>query len=167
MRTKGGLFEPEEEAMRLLENVPERSSAEPRIDGFRVAAGHASPYFATDAETMNSELHDARVLVARSSIDRWQTLLPILEAIAKDAIPILVVAPAIAPETLAFLVANKLRGTLAITAIATSDIDVIAGELGCKVHDALGDLTVEDLGRAKRVVCGAKSSVIVSGRERL
>jgi chaperonin GroEL (HSP60 family) len=166
-RTAGGLFPPEEEAMKLLANAPAHASTEPTIDGFRIAAGQASPYFTTDPGTMNSDLHDARVLVARSPIDRWQSLVPILEAIAKHAIPMLIVAPAIARETLAFLVANKLRGILAITVVESSDVDAIAAELGCKVHGVLDDLTVDDLGRVKRVVCGAKSSVLVSGRERL
>src|SRR6202022_4527039 len=87
------------------------------VEGMQFARGYLSPYFVTDPERMEAKLEDAYVLIHEKKISSMKDLLPILETIAKTGKPFLLVAEDIDGEALATLVVNKLRGTLACTAV--------------------------------------------------
>jgi len=160
-RTAGGLFLPNDEVLAMVDAAAPRPSEEPTAASpaeLVVAAGHASHYFVTDPGAWTTELYDPRVLVTSAPIERAADLVPLLEAAARDAQPIVIAAPSVAKEALALLIVNKLRGTLQASALVTSELDAIAACLGTTVRPTLD---ASDLPRAKRVVSGARTTLFV------
>src|ERR1700719_4561639 len=146
------------------------------VEGMQFDRGYLSPYFVTDPERMEAKLEDAYVLIHEKKISSMKDLLPILEQIAKTGKPFLLVAEEVEGEALATLVVNKIRGTLSCTAVKApgfgdrrkamlEDIAILTGgkviaeELGLKLEN----LTLQDLGRAKRIVVDKDNSTIIDG----
>jgi chaperonin GroEL len=146
------------------------------VEGMQFDRGYLSPYFVTDPERMEAVLEDAYLLISEKKISNMKDLLPVLEAIARQQKPLLIIAEDIEGEALATLVVNKLRGTLHCAAckapgfgdrrkemlkdIATlTGGQVIAEELGLKLEN----VTISDLGRAKRVTLDKDNTTIVDG----
>jgi len=146
------------------------------VEGMQFDRGYLSPYFVTDPERMDAKLEDAYVLIHEKKISSMKDLLPILESIAKTGKPFLLVSEDIEGEALATLVVNKLRGTLACTAVKApgfgdrrkamlEDIAILTGgkviaeELGIKLES----VTLQDLGRAKRIVVDKDNTTIIDG----
>src|ERR1700730_12032743 len=146
------------------------------VEGMQFDRGYLSPYFVTDPERMEAKLGDGYVLIHEKKISSMKDLLPILETIAKTGKPFLLVAEDIDGEALATLVVNKLRGTLACTAVKApgfgdrrkamlEDIGILTGgkviaeELGIKLES----ITLQDLGRAKRIVVDKDNTTIIDG----
>jgi chaperonin GroEL len=138
--------------------------------------GYLSPYFVTDPERMEAKLEDAYVLIHEKKISSMKDLLPILESIAKTGKPFILVAEDVEGEALATLVVNKIRGTLACSAVKApgfgdrrkamlEDIAILTGgkviaeELGIKLEN----VTLQDLGRAKRIVVDKDNTTIIDG----
>jgi len=134
------------------------------VEGMQFDRGYLSPYFVTNTEKMVVELDDPSILICDKKISSLQDLLPLLEQVAKDGRPLLVIAEDVEGEALATLVVNKLRGTLKVCAVKApgygdhrksllKDIAVLTG--GQVVSDDLGikldGLKLADLGHAKRV----------------
>jgi chaperonin GroEL len=159
--------------------VEEAKSAETSLDvveGMQFDRGYLSPYFVTDPERMEVSLEDAYILLSEKKISNMKDLLPVLEAIARQQKPLLIIAEDVEGEALATLVVNKLRGTLSAAAVKApgfgdrrkemlKDIailtggQVIAEELGLKLEN----VTISDLGRAKRVKVDKDNTTIVDG----
>ncbi|MCC6213400.1 MAG: chaperonin GroEL [Polyangiaceae bacterium] len=159
--------------------VEEAKSAETTLDvveGMQFDRGYLSPYFVTDAERMEASLEDAYILLSEKKISNMKDLLPVLEAIARQQKPLLIIAEDIEGEALATLVVNKLRGTLSCCAVKApgfgdrrkemlKDIatltggQVISEELGLKLEN----VTISDLGQAKRVKADKDNTTIVDG----
>jgi chaperonin GroEL len=159
--------------------VEEAKSAETTLDvveGMQFDRGYLSPYFVTDPERMESSLEDAYILLSEKKISNMKDLLPVLEAIARSQKPLLIIAEDIEGEALATLVVNKLRGTLNCAAVKApgfgdrrkemlKDIAVLTGgqviaeELGLKLEN----VTITDLGQAKRVKIDKDNTTIVDG----
>jgi chaperonin GroEL len=159
--------------------VEEAKSIETTLDvveGMQFDKGYLSPYFITNAETMEAVLEDCYILVHEKKISTLKDLLPLLERIAKVGKPLLVIAEEVEGEALATLVVNKLRGTLQVCAVKApgfgdrrkamcEDIAVLTGgkffseELGIKLES----IELNDLGRAKRVVVDKENTTIVEG----
>ncbi|MFO0665358.1 MAG: chaperonin GroEL [Polyangiaceae bacterium] len=146
------------------------------VEGMQFDRGYLSPYFVTDPERMEAVLEDAYILISEKKISNMKDLLPVLEAIARQQKPLVIIAEDIEGEALATLVVNKLRGTLTCAAckapgfgdrrkemlkdIATlTGGQVIAEELGLKLEN----VTISDLGRAKRVSMDKDNTTIVDG----
>jgi len=159
--------------------VEEAKSIETTLDvveGMQFDKGYLSPYFVTNAETMECRLEEAYILNYEKKISSLKDLLPILEKVAKVGKPLLIIAEDVEGEALATLVVNKLRGTLNVCAVKApgfgdrrkamcEDIAILTGgkfiseDLGIKL-DGLG---LEDLGRAKSVVVDKETTTIVEG----
>jgi chaperonin GroEL len=146
------------------------------VEGMQFDRGYLSPYFVTDAERMEANLQDVYILLNEKKISNMRDLLPILEQIAKMSKPLVVIAEDVEGEALATLVVNKLRGTLQCTAVKAPgfgdrrkdmlrDIAVLTG--GNVISDDLGikleNITLNDLGRAKRVTIDKDNTTIVEG----
>src|SRR5580698_1311899 len=133
------------------------------VEGMQFDKGYLSPYFVTNAESMEAKIEDAYVLNYEKKISSLKDLLPILEKVAKVGKPLLIIAEDVEGEALATLVVNKLRGTLNICAVKApgfgdrrksmcEDIAILTGgkcfteDLGVKLEN----VTISDLGRAKR-----------------
>src|SRR5690349_10768214 len=146
------------------------------VEGMQFDRGYLSPYFVTDPERMESSLEDPYILLSEKKISNMKDLLPVLEAIARQQKPLLIIAEDIEGEALATLVVNKLRGTLQAAAVKApgfgdrrkemlKDIailtggQVIAEELGLKLEN----VTITDLGRAKTVKIDKDNTTIVDG----
>ena len=146
------------------------------VKGMQFDRGYLSPYFVTNPERMESRLEDAYVLIHEKKISSMKDLLPILEAIAKTGKPFLLVAEDVEGEALATLVVNKIRGTLACTSVKApgfgdrrkamlEDIAILTGgkviaeELGIKLEN----VTLQDLGRAKRIVVDKDNTTVIDG----
>src|SRR5437660_216730 len=146
------------------------------VEGMQFDKGYLSPYFVTNAETMECRLEEAYILNYEKKISSLKDLLPILEKVAKVGKPLLIIAEDVEGEALATLVVNKLRGTLNVCAVKApgfgdrrkamcEDIAILTGgkfiseDLGIKL-DSLG---LEDLGRAKSVVVDKETTTIVEG----
>src|SRR5210317_399853 len=146
------------------------------VEGMQFDRGYLSPYFVTDPERMETVMEDALILIHDKKISNMRDLLPILEPVARQGKPLLIVAEDIEGEALATLVVNKLRGTLNIAAVKApgfgdrrkamlEDIAILTGgqvlseDLGLKLEN----VTVNDLGRAKRVVIDKDNTTIVDG----
>jgi chaperonin GroEL len=146
------------------------------VEGMQFDRGYLSPYFVTDAERMEAALEDVFVLIHDKKISSMKDLVPILEKIAQMGRPFLIVAEDVEGEALATLVVNKLRGTIQGAAVKApgfgdrrkamlEDMAVVTGgqviseEKGLKLDGA----TMQDLGRAKRVVIDKDTTTIVSG----
>src|SRR3954466_5658813 len=138
--------------------------------------GYLSPYFVTDPERMEAALENAYILIHEKKISSMKDLLPLLEQIAKGGKPLLIIAEDVEGEALATLVVNKLRGTLQVAAVKApgfgdrrkemlQDIAVVTGgqviteDLGIK----LDQVTLEQCGRAQRVVIDKDSTTIIGG----
>jgi chaperonin GroEL len=146
------------------------------VEGMQFDRGYLSPYFVTDPERMQAVLEDAYLLISEKKISNMKDLLPVLEAIARQQKPLLIIAEDIEGEALATLVVNKLRGTLAVAAVKApgfgdrrkemlQDIAKLTG--GSVVSEDLGikleGVTLTDLGRAKRVTIDKENTTIVDG----
>jgi len=146
------------------------------VEGMQFDRGYLSPYFVTDAERMEAVLEDAYILIHERKISSMKDLLPLLEQVAKQGKPLLVLAEDVDGEALATLVVNKLRGTLHVAAVKApgfgdrrkellKDVAVLTG--GQAVTEDLGlrleSLTLTDLGRAKRVTIDKDNTTIVEG----
>lgn len=120
-RTSGGLFLPDDAALAMAAPALPAFArpVEPSGDGFRIDAGFASPYLVTDPERWLAELDQPRVRIADHALDTGD-LVDDLEAAARDAHAILIVAPALSAAARALLVVNKLRGILFASAIETA-----------------------------------------------
>jgi chaperonin GroEL len=146
------------------------------VEGMQFDKGYLSPYFVTNAETMEAKLEDAYILIYEKKISSLRDLLPLLEKIAKVGKPLLVIAEEVEGEALATLVVNKLRGTLNACAVKApgfgdrrkamlEDIAILTGgkciteDLGIKLEN----LTLDDLGRAKSIVVDKENTTIVEG----
>jgi chaperonin GroEL len=146
------------------------------VEGMQFDKGYLSPYFVTNAETMECKLEDAYVLLFEKKISSLKDLLPILEKIAKIGKPLLIIAEEVEGEALATLVVNKLRGTINVCAVKApgfgdrrkamcEDIAILTGgkfiseDLGIKLES----LDLNDLGRAKSIVVDKENTTIVEG----
>lgn len=146
------------------------------VEGMRLDRGYLSPYFVTDSEKMRAVLEDPLILLYEKKISTMADLLPLLEQIAKSGAALLVVADDVDGDALATLVVNRVRGTLPCIAVKApgygdrrramlEDLAILTGgrliaeELGVK----LANVTLEDLGRAKRVVADKDATTIVNG----
>ncbi len=147
------------------------------VDGMQFDRGYLSPYFVTDPEKMEAVLDDPYILIHDKKISAMKELLPILEKVAQSGRPLLLIAEDVEGEALATLVVNKLRGTLKVVAVKAPgfgdrrkemlrDIAVLTGgqviseEVGFKLENA----TLNDLGRAKRVVVDKDNTTVVDGK---
>src|SRR5689334_18074783 len=159
--------------------VEEAKSIETTLDvveGMQFDKGYLSPYFVTDAESMEAKLQDAYILNYEKKISSLKDLLPILEKVAKLGKPLLIIAEEVEGEALATLVVNKLRGTLNVCAVKApgfgdrrkamlEDIGILTGgkciteDLGIKLES----IRLEDLGRAKSIVVDKENATIVEG----
>jgi chaperonin GroEL len=146
------------------------------VDGMQFDRGYLSPYFVTDAERMECILEDPYVLLHEKKISNMKDLLPLLEQIARSGKPLLIIAEEVEGEALATLVVNKLRGTLNTCAVKApgfgdrrkamlEDLAILTGgkpimeETGIK----LDGVSLEDLGRAKRVTVNKDNTTIIDG----
>ena len=146
------------------------------VEGMQFDRGFISPYFVTDAEQVVCELDNPRILVHEKKIASMSELLPLLEQIAKDGRPLLIIADDIEGEALATLVVNKLRGTLKVCAVKApgfgdrrkemlKDIAALTGarpfmeDVGLKLESA----TLADLGSARRAKIDKETTTIVDG----
>jgi chaperonin GroEL len=146
------------------------------VEGMQFDRGYLSPYFVTDAETMETVLEDPLILINDKKISSMKDLLPILEKAAQTSSPILVIAEDLEGEALATLVVNKLRGTLRVCAVKApgfgdrrkamlEDIatltagTVISEEQGYKLENA----TIAQMGKAKKVTIDKDNTTIVEG----
>jgi len=159
--------------------VEEAKSIETSLDvveGMQFDKGYLSPYFVTNAESLDVSFDGGYILIHEKKISSLKDLLPILEKIAKTGKPFLIIAEDVEGEALATLVVNKLRGTLQVCAVKApgfgdrrkamlEDIAVLTG--GRLITDDLGikleSLTLEDLGRAKRIVIDKENTTIIEG----
>ncbi|MFQ3597050.1 MAG: chaperonin GroEL [Chloroherpetonaceae bacterium] len=147
------------------------------VEGMQFDRGYLSPYFVTNAETMEAELDEPYILIHDKKISSMKDLLPVLEKVAQQGRAMLIIAEEVEGEALATLVVNKLRGTLKIAAVKApgfgdrrkamlEDIAVLTGgtviseEKGYKLENA----TVAYLGQAKRVVIDKDNTTIVEGK---
>jgi chaperonin GroEL len=147
------------------------------VDGTQFDRGYLSPYFVTDPEKMEAVLEDPYILIHDKKISAMKELLPLLEKVAQNGKPLLIIAEDVEGEALATLVVNKLRGTLKVAGVKAPgfgdrrkemlrDIAVLTGgqviseELGLKLEN----VTLNDLGRAKRVVIDKDNTTIIDGK---
>jgi len=159
--------------------VEENKALETEVDiveGMKFDRGYLSPYFITNAEKMTAELEDAYILLHESKLSGLQALLPVLEAIVQSGRPLLIVAEDVEGEALATLVVNRLRGGLKVAAVKApgfgdrrkamlEDIAILTG--GQLISDELGikleNVSINMLGRAKKVVIDKENTTIVNG----
>jgi chaperonin GroEL len=146
------------------------------VEGMQFDKGYLSPYFVTNAETMEVKLEDAYILNYEKKISNLKDMLPLLEKAARSGKPLLIIAEEVEGEALATLVVNKLRGTLSVCAVKApgfgdrrkamlEDLAVLTGgkfiseDLGIKLES----IELADLGRAKSVVVDKENTTIVEG----
>src|SRR5215204_4110988 len=159
--------------------VEEAKTAETELDvveGMQFDRGYLSPYFITNAEKMVAELEDPYILIHEKKLSSLQAMLPILEAVVQSGKPLVIVAEDVEGEALATLVVNKLRGGLKVAAVKApgfgdrrkamlEDIAILTGgqliseDLGIKLEG----VTLQMLGRAKKVIIEKEKTTIVSG----
>ncbi|GLK86273.1 chaperonin GroEL [Ancylobacter defluvii] len=172
------------EAMQKVGNegvitVEEAKTADTELDvveGMQFDRGYLSPYFITNAEKMRVEFEDPYILIHEKKLSGLQELLPVLEAVVQTSKPLLIIAEDIEGEALATLVVNKLRGGLKVAAVKApgfgdrrkamlQDIAILTG--GTAISDDLGikldTVTLDMLGRAKKVVIEKENTTIVDG----
>src|SRR6266508_6678577 len=147
------------------------------VDGTQFDRGYLSPYFVTDAEKMEAVLDDAYLLIHDKKISAMKELLPVLEKVAQSGRPLVIIGEDVEGEALATLVVNKLRGTLKVAAVKAPgfgyrrkemlrDVAVLTGgqviseEVGFKLENA----TLNDLGRAKRILIDKDNTTLVDGK---
>ena len=146
------------------------------VDGMQFDRGYVSPYFVTDPEKMEAVLEDAFILIHDKKVSSMKDLLPVLEKVAQQGRPLLIIAEDIEGEALATLVVNKLRGTLRVCAVKApgfgdrrkamlQDIAVVSGgkviseDIGLKLENA----ATADLGHFKRIVVDKDNTTLVDG----
>jgi chaperonin GroEL len=146
------------------------------VEGMQFDRGYISPYFVTNAEKMIAELEDPYILLHEKRLPNLQAMLPLLEAVVQTGKPLLIIAEDVEGETLATLVVNKLRGGLKIAAVKApgfgdrrkamlADIAALTGgqmiteDLGIKLEN----VTIDMLGRARKVTIGKDTTTIVEG----
>jgi len=146
------------------------------VEGMQFDRGYLSPYFVTDPDRMEAVLDEPLILINEKKISNMRDLLPILEQVAKQGRPLLIIAEDVEGEALATLVVNKLRGTLNVAAVKApgfgdrrkamlEDIATLTGgkviseDLGIKLES----IQLEDLGRAKKVTVDKENTTIVEG----
>ena len=146
------------------------------VEGMQFDRGYISPYFVTNAERMEAVMEDPLILISEKKISSMKDLLPVLEQVAKMGKPLVILAEDVEGEALATLVVNKLRGTLNVTAIKApgfgdrrkamlEDIAILTGgqviseDLGIKLEN----VTIDMLGRAKKVVVKKDDTTVVDG----
>ncbi len=146
------------------------------VEGMQFDRGYVSPYFVTNPDRMEAALEDPYILITEKKISAMADLIPVLEQVARSGKPLLIVAEDVEGEALATLVVNKLRGTLHVCAVKApgfgdrrkemlQDIAVLTGgrvvseELGIKLEQ----LTLKDLGRAKRITVDKDNTTIIDG----
>ena len=146
------------------------------VEGMQFDRGYLSPYFVTDPDRMEAALEEPLILINEKKISNMRDLLPILEQVAKMGRPLLIIAEDVEGEALATLVVNKLRGTLNVAAVKApgfgdrrkamlEDIATLTGgkviseDLGIKLES----ITLEDLGKAKKVTIDKENTTIVEG----
>ena len=159
--------------------VEEAKSLETELDvveGMQFDRGYLSPYFITNAEKMIAELEDPYILINEKKLSSLQALLPVLEAVVQTGKPLLIIAEDVEGEALATLVVNKLRGGLKVAAVKApgfgdrrkamlEDIAILTGgqliseDLGIKLEN----VTLQLLGRAKRVRIDKEATTIIDG----
>jgi chaperonin GroEL len=175
------------EAMQKVGNegvitVEEAKTAETELDvveGMQFDRGYLSPYFITNQDKMRVELEEPYVLIHEKKLSNLQALLPVLEAVVQTSKPLLIIAEDVEGEALATLVVNKLRGGLKVAAVKApgfgdrrkamlEDIAILTG--GTAISEDLGikleNVTLEMLGRAKKVVVEKENTTIVDGSGR-
>src|ERR1700716_3435409 len=146
------------------------------VEGMQFDRGYLSAYFVTNAEKMIAELENPYILIHEKKLSGLQAMLPVLEAVVQSGRPLLIVAEDVEGEALATLVVNKLRGGLKVAAVKApgfgdrrkamlEDIAILTG--GQLISDELGmkleSVTVNMLGRARKVVIDKENTTIVSG----
>ena len=146
------------------------------VEGMQFDKGYLSPYFVTNAESMEAFLENAYILINEKKISSLKDMLPLLEKVAKSGRPLLIIAEDVEGEALATLVVNKLRGILNIAAVKApgfgdrrkamlEDIAILTGgrviteDLGIKLES----VELSDLGQAKRITIAKENTVIVEG----
>jgi chaperonin GroEL len=146
------------------------------VEGMQFDRGYLSPYFVTDPERMEAVLENPLILIHEKKLSSLKDMLPVLEKVAQSGQPLLVIAEDIEGEALATLVVNKLRGTIRVAAVKApgfgdrrkamlEDIAVLTGgkaiteDLGIKLEN----VTLQDLGRAKKVTIDKDNTTIVEG----
>jgi chaperonin GroEL len=146
------------------------------VEGMQFDRGYLSPYFVTDPERMEATLDEPLILLHEKKIASMKDLLPLLEQVARQGKPLMIVAEDIEGEALATLVVNKIRGTLSVAGVKAPGFgdrrkamlqdmailtggQVIAEELGLKLEN----VTLKDLGKAKRVVIDKDNTTIIDG----
>jgi chaperonin GroEL len=147
------------------------------VDGTQFDRGYVSPYFVTDPEKMETVLEDAYLLIHDKKISTMKELLPILEKTAQSGKPLLIIAEDVEGDALATLVVNRLRGTLKVAAVKApgfgdrrkemlrdlavlTGANVISEEVGLKLENT----SLEDLGRAKRIVIDKDTTTVIDGK---
>jgi chaperonin GroEL len=146
------------------------------VEGMQFDKGYLSPYFVTNADTMEAKVEDGLILIYEKKISSLKDILPVLEKVAKSGRPLLIIAEDVEGEALATLVVNKLRGTLNVCAVKApgfgdrrkamlEDIAILTGgkciteDLGIKLES----IELTDLGRAKSIVVDKENTTIVEG----
>ena len=146
------------------------------VEGMQFDRGYLSPYFITNAEKMVAELEDAYILIHEKKLSTLQSLLPILETVVQSGKPLLIIAEDIEGEALATLVVNKLRGGLKVVAVKAPGFgdrrkamleDIAILTAGQTISEDLGikleNVTLDMLGRAKRVRIEKENTTIIDG----
>ena len=146
------------------------------VEGMQFDRGYLSPYFITNQDKMRAELEDPYILIHEKKLSNLQALLPVLESVVQSGKPLLIIAEDVEGEALATLVVNKLRGGLKVAAVKApgfgdrrkamlEDIAVLTG--GTSISEDLGikleNVTLEMLGRAKKVAITKEDTTIVDG----
>jgi len=146
------------------------------VEGMQFDRGYISPYFVTNAEKMVAELDDAYILLHEKKLSGLQSMLPLLEAVVQTGKPLVIIAEDVEGEAIATLVVNKLRGGLKVAAVKApgfgdrrkammEDIAILTGgqliseDLGIKLEN----VTVQMLGRAKKVIIEKEKTTVVNG----
>src|SRR5881398_3631257 len=146
------------------------------VEGMQFDRGYLSPYFVTDASTMECVLENPYILVYEKKLTQIKELVPLLEAVVQQSRPLLIICEEVEGEALATLVINKLRGTFNCAAVKApgygdrrkamlEDVAILTG--GQAIFEALGvkleNLTLNDLGRAKKVIIDKDNTTIIEG----
>ncbi|MGK6312608.1 chaperonin GroEL [Neorhizobium sp. DT-125] len=146
------------------------------VEGMQFDRGYLSPYFVTNAEKMRVELEDPYILVHEKKLGNLQAMLPILEAVVQSGYPLLIISEDVEGEALATLVVNKLRGGLKVAAVKAPGFgdrrkamleDIAVLTAGQTISEDLGirleNVTLDMLGRAKRVLIDKETTTIIGG----
>ena len=164
------------EGVITVEEAKSMDSTLELVEGMQFDRGYLSPYFVTDPERMEAVLEEPLILLHEKKISSMKDLLPVLEQIARQGKPLLIVAEEVEGEALATLVVNKIRGTLSVCAVKApgfgdrrkamlEDMAILTGgqviseELGLKLEN----VTLKDLGRAKKVVVDKDNTTLIDG----